>query len=406
MNPHRFVLGVAAIVVLSSSSVAQTPAEPARPPLPPAADTNSALAYVDRGTDLLLKSPAQSYAAFYWASRINPGLADAFYGRRIALLVGDRTRLERYMEGNRRTIQSKEFRQIDSLQYRALMLNPFFYRRFDRVMFDEYLKEEYRRDAALAGEQPNMSEFAHWTDVFLMRAGPASQAWAAYNRANFPAAAKFYASAIKRARKDDKYLLHADRGRTLFLMGLVDSAEVDLKQALDYLRKQDEDKITYFYESKAVYEHSIALTHEMRKQYDAAREAYGRALQEDISYYPAHVGMARAARALGDTAAAISALDLAVQVNPNDGTVRLFYAEALTSAGRHDEAATQLRAAIDLEPHFADLYVVLGDVMTKLNKPAEAQTAYTQFLARSSRTDQRRATAEKKLRELTQTSAK
>jgi hypothetical protein len=75
--------------------------------------------------------PAEAAAAFYWAARLQPGWADPLYGRRVALLMTDPDRLVRYMEDNRGTIRSPEIQAIDSLQLRALSLDPFLVQTFD-----------------------------------------------------------------------------------------------------------------------------------------------------------------------------------------------------------------------------------------------------------------------------------
>ena len=46
------------------------------------------------------------------------------------------------------------------------------------------------------------------------------------------------------------------------------------------------------YESKALLEHSIGLVQQRLGNKSAAKEAFGRALQEDLSYFPAHVQLA------------------------------------------------------------------------------------------------------------------
>ena len=134
---------------------------PDRPDLGVAADTNNALVYLKFGRDQLPDDAKKAAAAFYWAGRINPGLADAFYGQRIALLIESDTRLRHYMERGPRDRNSKEFRQIDTLQYRALMLNPFFYRGFDKLLFERYLLSVYRLEGR---GLRNESEFNLWVN--------------------------------------------------------------------------------------------------------------------------------------------------------------------------------------------------------------------------------------------------
>jgi len=61
---------------------------------------------------------------------------------------------------------------------------------------------------------------------------------------------------------------------------------------------------------------------EQHDRVSEAREAYGRALQEDIAFYPAHVRLGLLALNAKDTSTAISELDLAAQVAGTEPYVR------------------------------------------------------------------------------------
>jgi hypothetical protein len=61
------------------------------------------------------RDPEVAAAAFYWAARLDPTSADAYYGRRCALLLADKWRFQKYIEEDRRTLQSSEVKRIDSL---------------------------------------------------------------------------------------------------------------------------------------------------------------------------------------------------------------------------------------------------------------------------------------------------
>ena len=107
---------------------------PRRPRLDAAADTNDARAYYRLGQQRLDRRPDEAAAAFYWASQIDPGWADPLYGRHVALLMSEPRRLVRYWEGDRRTRTSAEVVAIDSLYFRALRIDPFVQRPFEREL--------------------------------------------------------------------------------------------------------------------------------------------------------------------------------------------------------------------------------------------------------------------------------
>jgi hypothetical protein len=130
--------------------------EPPRPHLPIGVDTNDAQVYYDLGIAQLEREPKKAADAFFWAARLNPTGADAYYARRIALLLSDQRRLLRYWNGDRGTVQSDEIKRIDSLQLYALTINPFLSQRLDgrllNAIIQQIADEEERRGGASANE--------------------------------------------------------------------------------------------------------------------------------------------------------------------------------------------------------------------------------------------------------------
>ena len=374
----------------------QPPKEPRRPGLVAGADTNDARAYYAHGLSKLERDPEQAGDAFYWAMRINPAFADAYYARRCALLLTDRIRFQQYMEDDRGTLQSAEVRRIDSLYYFSLTINPFMYRGLDARLFRTYLLQvgdDYARRNNLG---PGDVQYA--INRLLMDASASFKAWRAYGDGRFIDALRLYAEAIKEVKF--KAELRADRGRLFFQIGEPDSALTELTQALDEFRKADKKDLVYVYESKALLEHSIALVHQRLGNKPAAKEAFARALEEDLSYFPAHVQLAYLALDANDTTTALSEMDLAVQIRGADPVLRYIYGYALATSGKYHEAEVQLRKAIEVNPVFAAPYHVLGLVLDGQGRGNEALAQFQTFLARASQSDSRRKEAEDRVREL------
>jgi len=95
------------------------------------------------------------------------------------------------------------------------------------------------------------------------------------------------------------------------------------------------------------------------------------------------------ALAVGDTTSALSEMDLAVQVKPDDPWVRATYGQTLAQTGRAADAAVQLKKAVDLEPFYPGPYYLLGRVAETLGKPAEAAEDYRGYLTHASSRDVR-----------------
>jgi hypothetical protein len=388
---------VIALLAGSQVAFAQKKNEPKRPKLPAGVDTNNAQVYTDFGLEKLERDPDKAADAFYWAARINPTSADAYYARRCALLLADTYRFQRYMADDRRTIESDEVKRIDSLYLYALTINPFLYRKLDVRLFHAFvanISEDYARDHrdVSPGEVQYFLErqMAQWPASFR-----ASQA---YGEGRFDDALSLYAEAIKHSRS--KWYYRIERGRLFFQLNQADSALAELTQALDEIRKVDKKDLVYVYDSKAVLEHSIGLVQQRLGNAAAAKEAFGQALQEDLSYFPAHIQLGFAALEAKDTTTAFSEMDLAVQIRGDDPTLRYIYGYALASSGKFKDAEVQLRKAIELDPIFAAPYFVLGQVLDGEGKGSDGLTQYQAFLARASQQDLRRKDAEDRVREL------
>jgi tetratricopeptide (TPR) repeat protein len=388
-----------AALLLVSPVSAQSDKAPKRPVLSAQSDSNAADAYYQFGLTKLVDDPHKAADAFYWATRLDPIWAEPLYARRVALMLTDKRRLVRYLEGDRRTIQSKEVRMIDSLQYRALMQSPFVYRRHDRVLLDEYFRELFDQEARRSGVADRIDESAlqYFINRFLLHSDASWRAWNAYNQSNLQEALRLYTDAIKNEKDKNRAGLYADRARVNYLLGDLAAAQSDLQLAIERMRKPDEKEIVYLYQSKALFEQSIGLILEQQKNYAGAREAFGRALQEDLSFHPAHLAIARVALATADTAAALAALDLAVQVAPSDPGARLEYAKLLRQVSRASEAEAQLRKAVEIAPMYAQLYFYLAQSLDDQGKTQAALDQYRSFLARAPRSDPLRSIAERRI---------
>ena len=356
---------------------------PARNVLPATADTNDAIAYYHWGMSKLPRQPAQAADAFYWAMRLAPTWADPYYARRSALLMENRNSLWGYIIGQRGIVNSKRVQAIDSLAREALIRNPFIVTRLDRMMLEEALNYETDGQAYLS----------------RMRSGDAGwDAWIAYGDGRYAEAARLYGDALKRRAKDYHYRL--PRARAFFHLLEYDSAASELTMLVSQMRKEDDKTLVYFYDSKELFEYSLGRIYYLMDRHDDARAALGRALEEDLSFYMAHVDLAEIALKQGDTTTALSELALAAELRATDAGVRLRYGDALMAARQLDEAVVQYRAAIQQEPYFALPYYQLARALDAQGKASDAAEQYRAFVARSARNRDELAAAHKRIAEL------
>ncbi len=378
---------------------AQRP-EVERPRLQSGADTNDATAYYDLGVAQLERAPETAAAAFYWATRLEPSWATALYARRVAGLMAKPMLLVRYLDGDREAIESREAQHLDSLLLRAQRIDPFFQRDFEKLLLLRYIVERVDQAPGRPLEGSERLELEFYLDQALrsVEVSPRLRARIAESQGKLPEALRLYRAALgeRRGRVD----LHVDLARLFYSMTTYDSALAHLQAAVGELQRRDADRLVRVYESREFFEHASGVVHERRGDVAAAREAYGRALVEQLSYYPAHARLGLVALAVGDTAQALQEMQLAVEVAPDVATIRVTYGVLLAQGQRFDDAVVHLRTAVELEPYYARPYYILGRIAENRQQLDRALESYRAFLARASRGDRNRDAVARRVADL------
>jgi tetratricopeptide (TPR) repeat protein len=375
---------------------------PTRPRLDPGADTNDARSYYQYGVRQISSKPEESVRAFYWASRIDPSSGEVLYAMRAAgLMAMSSDALVDYLDYSAKK-RKPEYLALDSLLYRAYTINPFLYRSLDQQLTRRILEAEIRNEnPSIDGAELNL---------FILRVLQDSRqtGWQSYALARFPEALDDYARQLKtldktknkrnkREHEDDASEIHAERSRIFYLIGNMDSALTEMSAAMAGLSERDAKETVILYESKAMYDESLGMIHERAKHPDLAREAYAHALEEDLAYYAAHSKMASLQLEQGDTASAITEMELAVQLQPDDPVLRYDYAMTLVRARRDGEAATQLGKSIAADSFYAPPHMLLARMADVEQYTEDAVKEYQLFLSLAARSDPQVALAKTRL---------
>ncbi len=391
MRTWTVVMAVAALVA-PALAAQKDPKIPTRPRLDPGADTNDARSYYQYGVRQISSKPEESARAFYWASRIDPSSGEALYAMRAAGLMAMSTdALVDYLDYSAKK-RKPEYLALDSLLYRAYTINPFLYRSLDQQLTRRILEAEIRNEnPSIDGAELNL---------FILRVlqDARQTAWQSYALARFPEALDDYARQLKaldktknkrntREHEDDASEIHAERSRIFYLIGNMDSALTEMTAAMRGLSERDAKESVILYESKAMYDESLGMIHERAKHPDLAREAYAHALEEDLAYYAAHAKMASLQLEQGDTASAITEMELAVQLQPNDPVLLYDYAMTLVRARRDGEAATQLGKSAAADPYYAPPHMLLARMADVEQYTDDAVKEYQIFLSLAARSD-------------------
>jgi tetratricopeptide (TPR) repeat protein len=187
------------------------------------------------------------------------------------------------------------------------------------------------------------------------------------------------------SRNSDRYGDEARflRATTYVALHQLDSAAVELETLLASLHRREEAQLTHIYESKALLYYAMGLLQAARHDQTAARAALERALIEDLSFYPAHIALGQLLFGR-DPAGSLRELEQAAAAGASDPDARYEYGAALVRAHRVPEGVAELRAAIGLEPYFADPYFWLGEGLLAQGDSGAALATFQAYVARCS----------------------
>jgi tetratricopeptide (TPR) repeat protein len=422
-KPFAAALLVAFAATSLRAQGADSAVMPARPKLDPGVDTNSAQANYAYGMKRIDDDPQESVRAFYWASRIDPTSGDAMYALWTAKLVAmSDPQLASYLgHGRSHEKRTGEQLELDSLIFRAYVVNPFLFSSLDRALMKRTIEAE------IGTSNPKMKPELKAQAVAREVHAAAAQPSIAYSQGRFQEALDSYAFELYATRlfgeppakkkpnaKDKQFAerakvglafervdLHAKRARIFFQLHELDSATTEMTDAISILQAQDSGSFQPIYLSKAIFDESLGIIYEHDRRFDLAREAYGRALQEDLSFYAAHNRLARLELEQGDTVNALTDIDLAVQLEPRDPALRYRYAEVLVSARRDADAAQQLIKAIALDPYYGPPHLMLAMMSDVESYRDDAIAEYKAYVALAARSDPQLARIRTRLAKLT-----
>ncbi len=365
------VVSVLATLLLAVPLAAQADPRvvPKRPRLQAPADTNSAVEYYWFGVSKLVDDPQRAAAAFYWASRLDPGWAEPVYGRQVALVLANPYLLDGYIRRARGARRNDRLDAIDSLEAVALYRNPWISRRMGGAILSTWIRQQVQ-DSRVA--------------QYIREDYPALGAWMSYMEGKFEQSAAEYATAVRRdpGAHDLQYL----RALPFVALGQYDSAVTAVRAALTATRRSTVDSLSFGYIGYPFLEYSLGLLFIRAQQPDSAQAAYERALVDDIRFAPAHFALGRILLARSDTARALAEWNQAVALDPGEPQWLYELAVLSLAAQQPDSALTMLQRAIDAEPYFAPPRFVLARLYDISDYRREAIGAYQGFLRLAPRT--------------------
>ena len=329
---------------------------PKRPRLPSDADTNDAAVYFAWGSNQA-QMPNEAGAAFYWAERLDPSESAYLLARYRAIWTQQTPQWRRwYLAGNKSTLSSKPAKLLDSLEERLRLRDPF-----------PQLPLEYcYKYPEIARMGDGLTRALVYFDVGCHR----------------EAALEFETALAEHPEEVEFRLWWA---RALVTTDRYADAAVQVQIVLDSLRARDAATLRYGYESKEYLEYVIAEVHRRRRDYRAAVAGYGRALAENLGFYPAHVRLAELARQQKRPFEAAREYAAALEAGGDHAVLHHDYGVVLLENGNPAEAETHLRRALELEPYWASAHFHLARALDTLGRGDDAGQRYRTFLTHAAK---------------------
>jgi tetratricopeptide (TPR) repeat protein len=327
----------------------------------------------------------------------------ALYGQYAATLMLDPGKLNKYIQREQRFMTSRETRGLDSLRFKAEMIDPFFHRWIEanilvtyaltasRVQGDPFAQngqtmssvQGSRNDNSASGQRQNeinTSSTINRAEQYFEETDPYSRGGLYYGLNDLREAIQYYTIALRTRNID---WIWADRARAFYEQHNLDSAITNLQRAIGAPRHSsvmDADPERHVYEDRGAWLYALGRAYEDKRDTARARDAYERSFSENEQYYPSLIRLAALAVIQRDTAMAVGALRRVVEGPLTQYSALAVSATILSQLGKHDIAAAAMLRATQLEPYASAGYMMLGKALQANNDPAGAVAAYEKFL--------------------------
>ncbi len=380
----RIAAAVLAILAAAPPPWAAAQSAPRRPRLGNQADTNDASAYFQWALERVERSPEQAYAAFYWASRLDPSSPQTLYAQGVALLLRDQRRVAPWHLRDQRVLDQPAVRAIDSLRFRAEQQDPFFHRGMEELVLRAFVRHGRERDEWLLGsESQSRTAATTETERFLESSDPYSRGLLYYGTGRLREALEYWAIAQRTQATD---WVHAERARAWFELRQLDSARAAMEAAIQVSRTAPAP-VRHVYEWRPAWLYALGRIHEDRRDFAAARAAYEDALRESVRYYPAMLRLGVLSVMARDTASALFWLSEATAGSQVAFFALTAVATVYSQLGRLDSAVVLMRRATASEPWASTGWLMQARALESVRDTAGAIQSYERYLALAPRQD-------------------
>lgn len=216
-----------------------------------------------------------------------------------------------------------------------------------------------------------------------------TQGWLAFGHGHPDRATELWGRLLH-SHPDRRPWVRYDRAIVLAALQRYDSAIGELQYLVRGFDRLHRDSLTRVIDRKEYLLYGIGILWLAVPNLDSATAAFQQALVQDLSYAPAHEGLAEIAVARGDPAGAVREFRLAVDLLPGELWYRDRLGVTLAQAGHLQDAAAQLDTVTQQDSLFSDGFYQLGLVLDAAGQREGAAAAYRAYLARAARAEEGR----------------
>lgn len=307
-------------------------------------------------------------SAFHRAIRIDPQMAAPYMALYVLPYARRGSLLQEVEEGRIPIEWQKPVEESDRMYRHAVLIDPLVDARLlDVIMPRNALYEEEIKD--------ELGEYGedYWIGFDMYRAGRFDDAFARFDRV------------MQQTKGRDLWnTLVYYHGLSAAHTARYDDAVRDFQGLLDrslQAEKSRKDSTFNVPLRTNEYRYLVAVMLDLNGKPNDAITLYREAAQNDIGLYMAHVRLAAIYETHNMLAQAVRERQEAVNAAPDDPSLLYDLGGTQAKSGDWAGAEKTLEQAAEANPHDARVAYRLGIVKQQLNKPAEAKSAFTRFLA-------------------------
>ncbi len=176
------------------------------------------------------------------------------------------------------------------------------------------------------------------------------------------------------------YRLKFFRGLSFSKTKQFDSALCDFKDIIDSVETQNKEDVSYRFLNPADYYYIIGYTYLQLDSLSQAEEYFQKTIMNEMSYYMAHFQLSNIYNKRKQFEEAATELDAAILLEPNDAVMHYNKAVFLAQMKKTEQAIQSYKKSIEINPYYTKSYFNLALIYESKGKKNEAIDCYKKFI--------------------------